>query len=93
MVFIPTHPSISNQRCAFLFLTFLKQAIDYHVPQKFVTGKQILFGYDTQNRPALYMFPSRQNTDPSDRQIEQVVWVLERAADLMSPGVELVSRP
>lgn len=63
---------------------------------KFVTGKQILFGYDSQNRPALYMFPSRQNTETSDRQIQQVVWVLERAADLMAPGTEWVchqSRP
>ena len=57
---------------------------------KFVTGKQILFGYDSQNRPALYMFPSRQNTETSDRQIHQVVWVLERAVDLMGPGTELV---
>ena len=39
------------------------------------------------------MFPSRQNTETSDRQIHQVVWVLERAADLMGPGTELVSRP
>ena len=36
------------------------------------------------------MFPSRQNTETSDRQIHQVVWTLERATDLMGPGVELV---
>jgi len=66
-----------------------------HTPEylepEFVTGKQILFGYDAQNRPALYMLPSRQNTDPSDRQIQQVVWVLERATDLMGAGTETLA--
>ena len=38
------------------------------------------------------MFPSRQNTETSERQIQQVVWVLERAVDLMGPGTELVSQ-
>jgi len=38
------------------------------------------------------MFPSRQNTETSERQIQQVVWVLERAADLMTAGTESVSR-
>ena len=36
------------------------------------------------------MFPSRQNTETSDRQIHQVVWTLERATDLMGLGTELV---
>lgn len=66
-----------------------------HTPEylepEFLTGKQLLFGYDSQNRPALYMFPSRQNTETSDRQIHQVVWTLERAADLMGPGTETLA--
>ncbi|TFK75199.1 CRAL/TRIO domain-containing protein [Pluteus cervinus] len=53
-----------------------------------VTGKEVLFGYDMENRPAFYMFPSRQNTTEAEGQIQFVVWMLERCIDLMSPGVE-----
>jgi hypothetical protein len=55
---------------------------------KATTGKEFLFGYDTRGRPALYMCPSKQNTEESPRQIHFVVWMLERAIDLMGPGVE-----
>ena len=53
-----------------------------------VTGKQITFGFDAKGKPAFYMIPSRQNTDDPVRQIQFVVWMLERATDLMGPGVE-----
>ena len=56
-----------------------------------VTGKQITFGFDAKGRPAIYMIPSRQNTDDPVRQIQFVVWMLERAIDLMGPGVEYVA--
>ena len=56
--------------------------------EKAVTGKQIIFGYDTHRSPALYMIPSRQNTEESPRQIQHTVWMLERAIDLTGPGVE-----
>ena len=46
------------------------------------------FGYDTDRRPAIYMIPSRQNTEESPRQIEFTIWMLERALDLTGPGVE-----
>jgi hypothetical protein len=55
-----------------------------------VTGKEVLFGYDVHGRPGMYMFPSRQNTDGPPRQIQFVVWMLERSVDLMAPGVEYV---
>ena len=61
-----------------------------HVEPEALTGKQFLFGFDTRGRPALYMYPSRQNTDEGPRQIHFVVWVLECAVDLMGPGVEYV---
>jgi hypothetical protein len=48
----------------------------------------ITFGYDTHRRPALYMIPSRQNTEESPRQIQFTVWMLECALDLTGPGVE-----
>ena len=55
---------------------------------KAVTGKEFVFGYDTHGRPALYMVPSRQNTEETPRQIQFVVWMMERALDLTGPGVE-----
>ena len=59
-----------------------------HYEIQAVTGKQIIFGFDTKGKPAIYMIPSRQNTNDPVRQIQHVVWMLERAIDLMSPGVE-----
>jgi CRAL/TRIO domain len=53
-----------------------------------VTGKEIGFGYDTSERPAFLMIPSRQNTEESPRQLQYAVWMMERAIDLMAPGVE-----
>ncbi|THH04011.1 hypothetical protein EW145_g5834 [Phellinidium pouzarii] len=37
-----------------------------------VTGKQVLFGFDTKGRPAFYMIPSRQNTEESPRQLQSL---------------------
>ncbi|KAG5645927.1 hypothetical protein DXG03_004716 [Asterophora parasitica] len=62
-----------------------------HVEPEAVTGKQVLFGYDTRGRPALYLFPSRQNTDEPTRQIQMTVWMLERTIDLMGPGIETLA--
>ncbi len=53
-----------------------------------VTGKQVLLGFDVNARPVLYLYPSRQNTEISPRQIQYLVWGLERAIDLMGPSVE-----
>ena len=62
-----------------------------HVEPEAVTGKEIVYGYDTEGRPGLYMFPSRQNTEDPTRQIQFAVWMLERGVDLMRPGVESVT--
>jgi hypothetical protein len=59
---------------------------------KAVTGKMFPYGFDTHRRPALYMIPSRQNTDEPTRQIQFTVWTLERCVDLMGPGIECVRR-
>ena len=53
-----------------------------------VTGKEIIFGFDKKGRPALYMIPSRQNTNVQLQQLQYAVWMLERCIDLMGPGVE-----
>ncbi|KAG9103102.1 hypothetical protein FRC06_000204 [Ceratobasidium sp. 370] len=59
-----------------------------HVEPESLTGKEQLAGYDSERRPALYMLPSRQNTDESVRQLQFAVWMLEKSIDVMGPGVE-----
>ncbi|OJD14658.1 hypothetical protein AJ78_05011 [Emergomyces pasteurianus Ep9510] len=52
------------------------------------TGKQVILGYDVNARPCLYLNPARQNTEHSDRQIQHLVFMLERVVDLMVPDQE-----
>lgn len=58
------------------------------VEEESKTGKQYIFGFDKQSRPVHYMHPDRQNTKESPRQIQFVVYMLERTVDLMPAGVE-----
>ncbi|PIL35387.1 hypothetical protein GSI_02113 [Ganoderma sinense ZZ0214-1] len=62
-----------------------------HVEPEALTGKMVLWGYDADNRPALYLRPSKQNTEESIRQVHFVVWALERLTELMGPGVETLA--
>lgn len=55
------------------------------------TGKQVVMGYDIHSRPCLYLLPSNQNTEKSDRQIEHLVFMLERVIDLMGPDQETLA--
>jgi CRAL/TRIO domain/CRAL/TRIO, N-terminal domain len=55
------------------------------------TGKQLIMGWDINARPCQYMRPSKQNTERSDRQIQHLVFMLERSIDLMPPGQETLS--
>ncbi|PGG96421.1 hypothetical protein GX51_07827 [Blastomyces parvus] len=52
------------------------------------TGKQVILGYDVSARPCLYLNPARQNTAYSERQVEHLVFMLERVIDLMGPDQE-----
>lgn len=52
------------------------------------TGKIILTGFDVDGRPIIYMRPGRENTETSPRQLRHLVYILERAKDLMPPGQE-----
>ncbi|KAJ5312660.1 hypothetical protein PENANT_c007G01046 [Penicillium antarcticum] len=52
------------------------------------TGKQVILGFDINGRPCLYLLPSNQNTEKSDRQLEHLVFMLERVIDIMPPGQE-----
>ncbi|KAI0760942.1 CRAL/TRIO domain-containing protein [Trametes elegans] len=62
-----------------------------HVEPEAVTGKMVIWGYDADNRPGLYLRPSKQNTEESIRQVHYVVWALERVTELMGPGVETLA--
>lgn len=55
------------------------------------TGKQVILGWDNQGRTCQYLRPSKQNTERSDRQIQHLVFMLERAIDLMPPGQETLA--
>ena len=52
------------------------------------TGKEVILGYDNELRPILYLKPGRQNTQPSKRQVQHLVFMLERAIDLMNEEVQ-----
>ncbi|CCG81079.1 Related to PDR16 protein [Taphrina deformans PYCC 5710] len=77
-------------------VTTLKWRRDYgvekitaeHIEPEATTGKQVIFGFDNAQRPCLYLFPGRQNTEVSPRQVQYLVWCLERVVDLMPIGVE-----
>lgn len=52
------------------------------------TGKQVQLGFDINGRPCLYLNPAKQNTERSEKQIQHLVFMMERTIDLMPPGVE-----
>ena len=52
------------------------------------TGKELLMGFDNDMRPILYLKPGRQNTQPSKRQVQHLVFMLERAIDLMDENIQ-----
>ena len=56
------------------------------------TGKQLIIGWDVEGRPCQYMRPSKQNTvRGTERQIQHLVFMLERSIDLMPPGQETLA--
>ncbi|ORY75148.1 CRAL/TRIO domain-containing protein [Protomyces lactucae-debilis] len=87
------------KKCQLRMLDNLKWRREYgvetltaeHVEPEAITGKQILLGFDNSCRPCLYLYPGRQNTEYSPRQMQHLVWMLERTADLMPAGVETLA--
>ena len=55
------------------------------------TGKQLIIGWDNEGRSCQYMRPSKQNTERTPRQIEHLVFMLERSIDLMPAGQETLA--
>ena len=50
------------------------------------SGKQVVLGYENNARPILYLKPGRQNTKTSHRQVQHLVFMLERVIDFMPIG-------
>ncbi|KAJ5496682.1 hypothetical protein N7463_008669 [Penicillium fimorum] len=69
----------------------LKKLTPEYISIENETGKQVLLGYDINARPCLYLLPSNQNTERSDRQLEHLVFMLERAIDLTGPDQETLA--
>ncbi|ROT38967.1 CRAL/TRIO domain-containing protein [Sodiomyces alkalinus F11] len=62
-----------------------------HVSPESETGKQILLGFDREGRPCHYLNPGRQNTEASPRQVQHLVFMVERVIELMPPGQETLA--
>jgi hypothetical protein len=62
-----------------------------HISPENATGKQVLLGYDKTGRPCQYLNPGRQNTDVSPRQVQHLVFMVERVIELMPPGQETLA--
>lgn len=48
-------------------------------------------GWDIAARPCLYLNPGQQNTPRSEKQIQHLVFSLERTVELMGPGQETLA--
>lgn len=82
--------------------TFGVVAIEGHTdPKKFitpemvepenVTGKNLILGYDIDNRPCLYLRNGYQNTSASIRQVQHLVFMLERVIQFMPAGQDTLA--
>ncbi|ODQ81606.1 hypothetical protein BABINDRAFT_165145 [Babjeviella inositovora NRRL Y-12698] len=55
------------------------------------TGKMFIFGYDNDNRPCLYLRNGYQNTKPSIKQVQHLVFMLEKVITFMPPGQDTLA--
>lgn len=55
------------------------------------TGKNLIVGYDNDNRPCLYLRNGYQNTSPSIKQVQHLVFMLERVIQYMPPGQDTLA--
>jgi hypothetical protein len=62
-----------------------------HISPENETGKQIILGYDASGRACHYLNPGRQNTAAGPRQVQHLVFMLERVIDMGLPGQESLS--
>ncbi|ODV78368.1 phosphatidylinositol transfer protein [Suhomyces tanzawaensis NRRL Y-17324] len=56
-----------------------------------LTGKHLIVGYDNDNRPCLYLRNGYQNTAASIKQVQFLVFMLERVIQFMPPGQDTLA--
>lgn len=56
-----------------------------------VTGKNLILGYDIENRPCLYLRNGYQNTAASIRQVQHLVFMLEQVIHFMPAGQDTLA--
>lgn len=56
-----------------------------------LSGKNLILGYDIDNRPCLYLRPGYQNTAASLRQVQHLVFMLERVIQYMPAGQDTLA--
>lgn len=56
-----------------------------------LTGKNLIVGYDMDNRPCLYLRNGYQNTSASIRQVQHLVFMLERVIQYMPAGQDTLA--
>lgn len=61
------------------------------VEEENLTGKNLILGYDIDNRPCLYLRNGYQNTHASIRQVQHLVFMLERVIDFMPAGQDTLA--
>ncbi|CAI6341187.1 unnamed protein product [Periconia digitata] len=59
-----------------------------YISEENATGKQVILGFDNEGRPCLYLLPQNQNTKNNPKQVQHLVYMLERTLDLAPPGQE-----
>ncbi|KAF2646090.1 CRAL/TRIO domain-containing protein [Massarina eburnea CBS 473.64] len=62
-----------------------------YISDENATGKQVILGYDNEGRPCLYLLPQNQNTKNSPKQVEHLVYMLEKTLDVAPPGQETLA--
>lgn len=56
-----------------------------------LTGKNLILGFDMDNRPCMYLRNGYQNTAASIRQVQHLVFMLERVIDFMPAGQDTLA--
>ncbi|TID26189.1 hypothetical protein CANINC_002816 [Pichia inconspicua] len=64
-----------------------KNVVNSHlIEPESLTGKEVVLGFDNEARPCLYLKPGRQNTKTSHRQVQHLVYFLEKCINFMPSG-------
>lgn len=56
------------------------------IEEEHTSGKQVLFGFDKGCRPCLFLSTGKENTKPSQRQVQFLIFMLEATINYMPQG-------